>query len=189
MSTWPKGWSWEVHLSKGQTDSKCDQISSWPKGWSWEVHLTKGQPDSKCDQMSTWSKAWSWEVQLTKGQTDSKCDQMLAWPKAWWLGVCLSKGQPDSKCDQMSTRPKASWWGMSDQRSAWPEDLTKCQPDLKPHLLKVLLTKWKKDIWKFQHTLHFRSCFTEVFSIKPKVCIYPCVCVCVSRLNVGSIGQ
>ena len=28
------------------------------------------------------------------------------------------------------------------------------------------LTKCKKDIWKFEHTLHIRSCFIEVLSMK-----------------------
>ena len=158
-------------------------MSSWPKAWSWEVHPTKSQHDPKCDQMSTWPKAWTWQVHLTKGQPDPKLpkcqpDQSLILTSGGYVN--LTKGQPDPKCDQMSTWPKAWWWAY-----VWPKvSLTwkiwqKCQPDLKPHLFWVLLTKCKKDIWKFEHTLQFRSCFTEVFSMKPKVCIYVCMCVCV----------
>ena len=107
---------------------------------------------------------------------------MSSWPKAWSWGGTPNQSQHDPKCDQMSTWPKAWWWAY-----VWPKvSLTwslkiwqKCQPDLKPHLFWVLLTKCKKDIWKFEHTLQFRSCFTEVFSMKPKVCIYVCMCVCV----------
>ena len=143
MSTWPKGWSWEVHLSKGQPDSKCDQISTWPKGWSWEVHLTKGQfwvsigflpptliiliqiPDFrilwKSDQM---------EPRYVLRMCSFECYDRVD-PKPDGMGVCLTKGQPDSKCDQMSTRPKAWWWGYvwskvsltwrSDKMSTWSE--------------------------------------------------------------------
>ena len=59
-----------------------------------------------------------------------------------YKGVHLTKGQPDPKIWQ------------------------KCQPDLKPQLLGFHLTKCKKDIWKFEHTLRFMLCFIEVFSTK-----------------------
>ena len=132
--------------------------------------MTKYQPDPKADLgRYTWPKVRLIQS-VTKCQPDPKPDHgVYIWPKVS-LTQNVTKCQPD---------PKPDGGGMSDQRSAWPEDLTKCQPDLKPYLFWVLLTKWKKDIWKFEHTLHFRSCFTEVFSMKPNVCIYVCMCVCV----------
>ena len=61
-STWHKVWPKcqsdlkphprGVHLTKGQSDPKCDQLSTWPKphpgGYIWpKVSLTKCQPDLK----------------------------------------------------------------------------------------------------------------------------------------------
>ena len=70
------------------------------------------------------------------------------------------------------------WWNFNLIRSLtyggyiWPKvsltwkSVKNVKPDLKPQLLGVHLTKCKKEIWKFEHTLHFMFCFTEVFSMK-----------------------
>ena len=113
---WPKV-SLTQSLTKCQPDQKPDPVGyNWPK-----VSLTKD-----LTKMSTWLKAWSWGVHLTKDQPDPKIWQKCqSDPKTHLQGVHLTKGHPDLKSDQMSTWPKAWSRGTSDQRSAWPEDLTK----------------------------------------------------------------
>ena len=58
----------------------------------------------------------------------------------------------------------ASTWGTSDLMSTRP----KLVPLLATRFLDwgSIWPKCKKDIWKFEHTLHFMLCFTEVFSTK-----------------------
>ena len=87
-------------------------------------------------------------LHLTKGQADPKVDQMSSWPDIVLLLAtrCLYQG---GTSELSSTGPnlvsllamRCLYWG-----SIW--------------------LKCKKDIWKFENTLHFRCCFTEVFSMK-----------------------
>ena len=50
---------------------------------------------------------------------------MSTWPKALSMGVHLTKGQCDQSLPKCQPDPKPDPGGMSDQRSAWLEDLTK----------------------------------------------------------------
>ena len=129
------------------------QRSAWPKVWPhdkliWSLILG-GMPDQRSawltdlGKMSIWPIAWSWGGHLTKGQCDLKIRQ---------------KCQPGLKPDL---------GGTSDQRPAWPEDLTKISTWPKASSMGVHLSKCKK--WQFEHTLHFRSCITEVFSMKDQL--------------------
>ena len=96
----------------------------------------------------------------------------------------------------MSTWPKASPWGdvwpevnltkvvthLTTRCLSWRVNPTKGQSDLQTwqnvnltwslNYGGVHLTKCRKVIWKSEHTLRFRSCFTEVFSTKDqKICL------------------
>ena len=165
--TWPQDVSaWKVCLTQIQPNQKSDQMSTWPKASSWGVHLTSGQPDPKSDQMSTWPKASSWgdmsDEMLTWSEVISHLDTRCLclgeiWPKVS-LTRSLTKCQPDPKPD-----PGGDIW----PKSTWPKDLTKMStwPEASS-AGGAHLTKCRNVIWKFEHTLHFRSCFTEVFSTK-----------------------
>ena len=101
---------WKVSLTKNL--AKCQPA---PKPHLKETHLIKGYPDPKI---------WP-NVNLTQSNIILGHQMSLLW-------LHLMKGQPDQKSGQMSTFPKASpERNTSDQRSPWPEDLTKCKPDLK----------------------------------------------------------
>ena len=122
-------------------------------------------------------------VHLTKGQPDWKADQMSSWPtvvpllttRCLYKGVCLTKGQPDWKADQMSSWPavvpllttRCLYLGFVWPKVSLTKDLRKNVNLTKTSSMEgSIWLKCKKDIWKFEHTLHFRSCFTEVFSMK-----------------------
>ena len=124
--------------------------------------------------MSAWPKG-SPNVKLTW--------QYCSWPPdASTSGICLTEGQPDPKAHQMSSRldivlllaTRCLYLGdMSDWRSAWPKGspnikLAWCSTALghQMPLPRGTSDECKKDIWKFEHTLHFMLCFTEVFSMK-----------------------
>ena len=177
-----------VHLTRGQPDWSSNTLvhkMSWPGGYFWpEVNLS-----AIVTHLAT--RCLSQGVHLTRGQSDCS-SYMLGHKMSLPGGGHLTTGQPDpkiwQKC-QPNPRPyltggyvwpevnltevrthlatRCHHWG-----SIWPKvsqtqrSIQKCQPDLKHHLWGVNLTKCKKDIWKFEHALHFRSCFTEVFSTK-----------------------
>ena len=145
MSTLPEASSW---------GGISDQMSTWPEVVS---HLT--------------TRCLCQGVCLTRSQPGPKSDQMSTRPEASsWGAVCLTQGKPDQKSDQMSNLPEASsWGGTSDKGQPDPKIWQKCQPDVKPHLQGVYLTKCRKVIWKFENTLHFLSCFTEAFSMKDQL--------------------
>ena len=142
---------------------------TWSLSWG-GVHLTIGQPDLKTWQPDlkphlqggTSDQGWAWPKDLTKISTWSKASPMVG------VQGCLTKGEPDleiwQKChpDLKPHLQQRYIW----PRSAWPKDLTKMStwPITSP--MGVHLTKCKKDIWKFEHTLLFQCCFTEVFSTK-----------------------
>ena len=117
---------------------------------------------------------------------------MSTWSKASSWGACLTRGQPDQSINTLGHKMSLPG-GTSDQRSAWPTHLTKMstwpkassmrgyiwlkvsltqRPDKHVNLTWSLtyrgihLTKYRKVIWKFEHILHFRSCLTDVFSMK-----------------------
>ena len=179
----------EKSLTKYQPDpnltcgGSSDQMSTWPAvvsylatkclcwGYLWPKvsltqSLTKGQPDLKSDlkphlggisnQMSAWTEV------VSHLATRCLCQR-----------VCLTKGQSHHKSDQMSTWPKASsQGGTSDLRSTWPNDLTKMSTWSEASSAgRVHLTKCRKVIWKFENTLHLRSCLWNTKKLKhfPKV--------------------
>ena len=142
----PKYHSWqlmpllEVHLTKGQSDPKADQMSSWPEviplvttrclyqGCTYDQ--TKCQADLKL--YHSWPLDASTGGTSDQSQPDPKADQMSSWPEVIQLlaticltgVVCLTKGQPDPKIWQ------------------------KCQLDPRPPIWGYIWLKCKKDIWK-----------------------------------------
>ena len=177
MSAWPEASSGGWCLTKGQPD------------WS---GITLGHKMSLAggmsDQRSTWTEAspgkYIWpQVNLTEvvSHLARRClclggtsEQRSAWPKVWpnvslnqsliWEAH-LIRGLPGQHSIMLGWEMSLPG-GTSDQRSAWPKDLKKCQPAQSLTYGGVHLTKCIKFIWKFEHTLHFRCCFAEVFSTK-----------------------
>ena len=151
----------------------------------WGVHLTKGQPDPKDDQMPSWP-----DVVLLLGirclylgstselrSTGHNLVPLLATRCLYQGWVCMSdqrsawsKGRPNVKltwCSNMFGHQMPLPWGY-----IWPKVSLAQRYDKNVNLTQSLIyggsiqLKCKKDIWKFEHTLGVRSCFTEVFSTK-----------------------
>ena len=181
-SAWPEDWT------KMSTWFKASPTGGyiWPKISLTQRSDKKWQPDLK---PHLWGYIWPKvsltqrpdnNVNLTKSLTyEGMSNHKSAWSKDWtkkstWLkphlsGVHLTKGQSDPKIGQKcQPDPKPHLWGyISPKVSLTCRSVKKYQPDLKPQLWGVSLNKCKKNIWKFEHTLPFRSCFTEAFLQRP----------------------
>ena len=124
-----------------------NQRSAWPEVWL-NVNLT-------------WSFIWG--VHLARGQPDWGINT---------LGHKMSLGgkyvEPKVNLSAVVTHlaTRCHWQGSFWPKSTWPKDLTKLSTQPKASPIGVHLTKCKKEIWNFENTLHFRSCFTDVFSTK-----------------------
>ena len=151
---WPK-----VSLTWGMTKCQHDP-KPYSGGYIWTKvsltqSLTKCQPDLKPHPGGTSDQRSTWQSHITLGHKMSlpggTSDPRSTWPEVWW---------------NVNLTWSLILRGTSDQRSTWPEDLTKMSTWQEDFSWGVHLTKCRKVIWKFEHTLHFRSCFTEVFSTK-----------------------
>ena len=110
-----------------------------------KVHLTKGQSDPKADQMSSWPDVVPilaticlyWGDMSELRSTGPNLVQLLA-TRCLYQGEHLTKGKPGPKADQMSSWPdivpflatRCLYQGYIWQKVILAQRLTKCQADL-----------------------------------------------------------
>ena len=141
-----------------------NQRSAWPKGWqnvklAW-CSTTLGVQMSLSGGMSELTSTGHKLVPLIA----SRCCYhggtsylRSAWPKGWpnvkltWCGISLGHQMPLPG-------------GMSELRSTGPKLVALLA--MRYLYWGYIWLKYKMDIWKFEHTLCFMLCFTEIFSTK-----------------------
>ena len=141
-----RGYIWpQAKLIQRCSSITCGHKMSLARGYVWpKVSLTQ-----RSGKMSTWPAGWSWGYIWPKVSLTWKSDKNVNLTHSLILG------------------------GTSDQRSAWPKDLTKKSTwhEASP---KGGPSDWlsaKRTSENF-NTLRFMLCFTEVFSKKDQWCYY-----------------